>query len=270
VNALGEFLRARRELVSPKEVGIEAGGLRRVPGLRREEVATLAGISADYYLRLEQGRDRNPSVQVLEALARVLQLDETATAHLMTLGGHVPPRDPRESLLPEGVAELIDGWPNNPAYVMNRFTELLAVNRLAAALSPHYRVGVNMLRALFLDPAERELRRDWELMTEESVGTLRASTAADLTNPRLVELVTELSAASERFRQLWSRHDVQVRQSRVHQLTHPVVGEVNLRAHKLTINGTDGLRLVILHAKPGSRDEERLAMLQLVESPAGG
>ncbi|MFL6120255.1 helix-turn-helix transcriptional regulator [Actinophytocola sp.] len=269
MSALGEFLRARRELVTPKDVGLETGGFRRVPGLRREEVATLAGISADYYLRLEQGRDRHPSVQVLDALARVLQLDETATAHLMGLGGHLPPRDPRDPLVPEGIPELIDGWPDNPAYVMSRFTDLLAVNRLAAALSPNYRVGVNMLRRLFLDPAEREMRRDWELMTEESVGTLRASTGADLSNPRLIELVSELSAESERFRLLWSRHDVQVRHSRVHHLTHPVVGDLDLRAHKLIISGTDTVRLVVLHADPGSRDAERLARLQLVASPAG-
>ena len=270
MNPLGEFLRARRELVSPKDVGLEAGGFRRVPGLRREEVATLAGISADYYLRLEQGRDRHPSVQVLHALARVLQLDEAATAHLIGLGGHLPPRDPREPLLPEGMADLIDGWPNNIAYVMSKFTDLLAVNSLAAALSPNYRVGVNMLRALFLDPAERELRRDWESMTEESVASLRNNIGADLANPRLTELVDELSAASERFRLLWARHDVQLRQSRVHHLTHPVVGDLELRAHKLVVSGTDSVRLVVLQAEPGSRDAERLARLQLVESPAGG
>jgi transcriptional regulator with XRE-family HTH domain len=252
VNALGEYLRARRELVSPKDVGIEAGGLRRVPGLRREEVATLAGISADYYLRLEQGRDRNPSVQILDALARVLQLNDSAAAHLLRLGGHLPRPELRDTLVPEGILELIDGWPANPAYVATKFMDVLAVNRLAAAVSPNYRVGVNMLRAVFLDPAERELRRDWETLTEEGVATLRATTGADPADPRLVELVDELSSASERFRQLWSRHDVQPKRGRIHYLRHPVVGDLALRAHKLVISDTDGLLLAVYRAEPGS------------------
>lgn len=260
-NALGEFLRARRQLVTPKDVGIEAGGFRRVPGLRREEVATLAGISADYYLRLEQGRDRNPSTQVLEALARVLRLDAPAAAHLLRLAGRLPPPVPSDVLVPDSIVELIEGWPNNPAYVMSKFTDVLAVNALAAALSPNYRVGVNMLRAVFLDPAERELRRDWESLTEESVAVLRANAGADLSDPRLVELVTEVSSASERFRALWSRHDVQPKRSRTHHLTHPVVGDLTLVSNKLLISGTDGLMLVVLHAAPGSADAERLSRL---------
>lgn len=261
MNALGDYLRARREQVSPKDVGIEAGGSRRVPGLRREEVATLAGISADYYLRLEQGRDRNPSVQVLNALARVLQLNEAASAHLLRLGGHLPRPVMRDSLVPDGIVDLIEGWPNNPAYVMNKFTDVLAVNTLAAALSPNHRVGVNMLRAVYLDPAERALRRDWELMTEEGVAVLRANVGADLSDPRLVELVDELSAASERFRSMWSRHDVRPKVGRVHNFTHPVVGDLDLHSNKLLISGTDGLMLAVLHAAPGSLDAARLAEL---------
>lgn len=267
-NALGEFLRARRELVTPKDVGIEAGGFRRVPGLRREEVATLAGISADYYLRLEQGRDRNPSTQVLEALARVLQLDAAATAHLLRLAGHLPPPLPADSEVPDSILELIAGWPTTPAYVMNRFTEVLAVNPLAAALSPNYRVGVTLLRAVFLDPAERALRRDWETMTEEAVAVLRANAGTDPSNPRLVALVTEMSEASERFRHLWSRHDVQPKLSRTQHLTHPVVGDLNLVSDKLQITGTDGLLLVIFHAAPGSADADRLT--QLATAPSYG
>ena len=260
-NALGEFLRARRELVTPKDVGIEAGGFRRVPGLRREEVATLAGISADYYLRLEQGRDRNPSTQVLDALARVLRLDAPAAAHLLRLAGHLPPPVASDELVPDSIVDLIEGWPTNPAYVMNRFTDVLAVNALAAALNPNYRVGVNLLRAVFLDPAERAFRRDWEVMTEESVAVLRANAGADLSDPRLVELVTEMSAASERFRKLWSRHDIQPKRGRTHHLTHPVVGDLRVSSNKLLISDTNGLLLVVLHAAPGSVDAERLSLL---------
>lgn len=268
MNALGDFLRARREQVSPKDVGIEAGGFRRVPGLRREEVATLAGISADYYLRLEQGRDRNPSAQVLDAVARVLQLTEAATAHLHRLGGQLPRPPLLDSLVPDNIVELIESWPNNPAYVMSKFMDVLAVNALAMALSPNLRVGRNMLRALFLDPAERALRRDWEPLTEEAVPLLRANMGTDLSDPRLVELVDELSAASERFRILWSRHDVVRKRDRVHHLTHPVVGELDLQSNKLLISDTDNLMLVVLHATQGSRNAELLAELGMAESQA--
>jgi transcriptional regulator with XRE-family HTH domain len=268
-NVLGEFLRARRQQVSPKDVGIAAGGFRRVPGLRREEVATLAGISADYYLRLEQGRDRNPSAQVLDALARALRLNDTATAHLLKLGGHLPPPILRDTLVPDSIIEMIEGWPHTPAYVASKFMDVLAVNSLMATLSPNYRVGVNMLRAMFLDPAERALRhRDWEGMTEESVAVLRASVGPDLNDPRLVELVDEVSAASDRFRMLWSRHDVRLKpSSRTHHLTHPVVGELELVGNKLMISGTDGLMLVVLHAAPGSRDADRLGVLGAAPAP---
>jgi transcriptional regulator with XRE-family HTH domain len=262
-NALGDFLRARREQVRPEDVGIRRVGLRRVPGLRREEVAMLAGISSDYYLRLEQGRDRNPSVQVLDALADVLRLDADATAYLIGLAqerSHAAPK-PRASQVPQSILELIDGWPNNPAYVENKYTDVLAVNALAKALSPNYRVGANLLRAVLLDPAERRLRRDWEELTKDGVAAFRAEAGSDVDDPRLMELVGELSVRSERFRQLWARHDVRPRRGRLKPLNHPEVGEIDLRSDKLSIGGTDGLTLVVFHAVPGSRDAELLALL---------
>ncbi|MGW4461647.1 helix-turn-helix domain-containing protein [Micromonospora sp. NPDC004704] len=274
-NALGEFLRARRELVRPEDVGISRGvGMRRVPGLRREEVAMLAGISSDYYLRLEQGRDRNPSIQVLDALATVLQLDPEATAYMIGLTGerasHLrrlaqsSPRrrtSPQLERVPASILQLIDGWPTNPAYVQNRFSDVLAVNSLAAALSPNYAPGVNLLRAVFLDPAERDLRRDWEEVTEEGVANLRALAGPDVDDPRLVELVGELSVRSDRFRRLWGRHDVQPKRGRISRLTHPQVGEIDLQGNKLAIGGTDDLILVVFHAEPGSRNAELLGLL---------
>jgi transcriptional regulator with XRE-family HTH domain len=266
-NALGEFLRARREQVRPEDVGIRRVGLRRVPGLRREEVAMLAGISSDYYLRLEQGRDRNPSVQVLEALADVLRLDADATAYLIGLAQERPRAVPaprqraRTEPVPASIVELIDGWPNNPAYVQNKYTDVLAVNALCAALSPNYAVGVNLLTSVLLDPAERALRRDWDDLTEDGVGILRSELGSDVDDPRLVELVGELSVRSERFRQLWARHDVRPRRGRVSLLTHPEVGDIALQSDKLTIGGTDSMTLVVFHATPGSRDAELLALL---------
>ncbi|MEU3509369.1 helix-turn-helix transcriptional regulator [Streptomyces longwoodensis] len=264
-NALGEFLRARRALVRPEDVGLRGGGIRRVPGLRREEVALLAGISADYYLRLEQGRDRNPSAQVLRSVARVLRLDAGATAHLLAPAR--PPGAPRTAApqepdaVPASVRGLIDGWTRNPAYVQNRYADALAVNRLATALSPNYAPGVNLLRAVFLDPAERALRRDWEELTEEGVAVLRGAVGPDLDGPRLGELVAGLSAASERFRKLWERHDVQPRRGRISRLRHPEVGDLDLYSNKLSIEGADGLTLVVFHAEPGSPSEERLEAL---------
>ncbi|GAA2856247.1 helix-turn-helix transcriptional regulator [Streptosporangium fragile] len=271
-NALGEFLRARRAQVRPEDAGLPGGGLRRVPGLRREEVAMLAGISSDYYLRLEQGRDRNPSEQVLRSLALVLRLDADATAHLIGLagahrGGRRPsartrakrPRTPEQ--VPSSILRLIDGWTGNPAYVQNKFTDLLAVNSLAAALSPNYAPGVNLLQAVLLDEAERDLRRDWERTVEEGVASLRAHVGPDVDNPRLQELVGELSVRSEQFRRLWARHDVQPKRGHIVRLNHPQVGELDLHSDKLTINGTDGLILVVFHAEPGTRNAELLAIL---------
>ncbi|MFC9245708.1 helix-turn-helix domain-containing protein [Streptomyces sp. NPDC057136] len=273
-NALGEFLRARRALVRPEDAGIRGGGLRRVPGLRREEVAMLAGISADYYLRLEQGRDRNPSLQVLEALADVLNLDADATTHLIGLTQARPSRARRPARptdrgrasrkpepVPPGILQLMEGWTSNPAYVENKFTDVLAANALATALSPNYSVGVNLLRALLLDESERKLLRDWEELTEALIAALRANVGPDVDDPRLTELVGELSVRSERFRRLWGRHDVHPKQARVSRLRHPKVGDLELHANKLAIVGTDGLVLKVFHAEPGSRSAELLAIL---------
>jgi transcriptional regulator with XRE-family HTH domain len=225
----------------------------------------LAGISSDYYLRLEQGRDRNPSVQVLEAIAEVLRLDADATEYLLTLAqerSHVPVRArTRTERAPESIVELISGWPNNPAYVQNKYTDVLAVNALCAALSPNYSVGVNMLTALLLDPRERDLRRDWDDLTEEGVAILRSELGPNVDDPRLRELVGDLSVRSERFRRLWARHEVRPRRGRLSQLTHPEVGELDLRSDKLTIGGTDNVTLVVFHAVPGTRDAESLALL---------
>ena len=152
-NALGEYLRARRELVDPADAGLRVMGVRRTPGLRREEVATLAGISADYYLRLEQGRDRNPSPHVLQALARVFGLDAAATQYLLSLSAArpAPPRRPRREVVPAGIRQLLDAL-ELPAFAENRMFDVLAANRLATALSPGIRPGANRLRSVFLDP----------------------------------------------------------------------------------------------------------------------
>src|SRR4051794_10220278 len=181
-NLLGDYLRARRELVTPEQVGIPVLGVRRVPGLRREEVAMLGGISADYYLRLEQGRDRNPSLQVLKSLARVLQLDRTATDYLLGLAAPRPrhrQRRPKRETVPTGIQLLLRSV-GLPAFVEGRYFDVLAANSLAYALIPNVQVGRNRMRSVFLDPAEQALHPDWERDTARLVAGFRESVGSDL------------------------------------------------------------------------------------------
>lgn len=260
---LGDYLRARRELVSPESVGLSTKGQRRVPGLRREEVAVLAGISSDYYLRLEQGRDDNPSLDVLEALAGALLLDETATTYLIGLSApehrRTPRRDRRESV-PVGIRQLV-ATIGLPAFVENRRFDVLAANDLARALSPTLSIGVNRLRALFLDPGEQALCPNTERAMAHQVASFRQSVGSDTDDPRVVELVDELSQASERFRQLWARHDVHANEGTQRAMYHPRVGDITLHKERLHINGADGLSLVVYHAVPGTANAEKLARL---------
>jgi transcriptional regulator with XRE-family HTH domain len=269
---LGEYLRARRELVQPTDLGLPGGGRRRVAGLRREELAMLAGISSDYYLRLEQGRDQNPSAQVLDAIANVLQLDADGVAYLHELGRPQPRKRARSRAdrVPEGTILFLNAL-DMPAFVQSRFMDVLAANRLGQALSPNYRPGVNLLRAVFLDPSDRELHQDWERATEEGVAGLRAIAGSDTDDPRLTELVGELSLRSDRFRQLWARHDVHTRRGGISLLKHPQLGPLTLRHEKLAIAGTNGQLLVAYHADPGSESARSLALLgSLVASAIEG
>ncbi|GAB3577497.1 helix-turn-helix transcriptional regulator [Amycolatopsis endophytica] len=272
-NPLGEYLRARRELVTPEQVNLPVLGTRRVPGLRREEVAMLAGISSDYYLRLEQGRDRNPSAQVLESLARVLRLDDDATAYLLGLGAGKPRRArrrPRKETVPPGIVKLVATL-SLPAFVEGRYFDVLTANPLATALSPRLVVGGNRLRDVFLEPAEQSLYPDWESVTAGLVAGFRRSVGADTDDPRSIELVGELSLVSSRFRQLWARHDVRDRQGVPEplRLDHPQVGELTLNREKLSISGTAGQMLAIYHPEPGT-DADKLALLASATlAPAG-
>src|SRR4051794_118379 len=269
-NALGEFLRARRELVTPEQAGIPTLGVRRVPGLRREEVAMLAGISADYYLRLERGRDRNPSVQVLESIARVLQLDDDHFAHLLTLVAEIPPqrrrRRPRKETPPPGALKLLDSL-TQPAFIEGRYFDILASNRAAKALSPGLRVGGNQLRDMFLDPAEQALHPEWEAVTECFIANLRQAVGSDIDDPRFIELTGELSLASLRFRQLWARHEVRGQRGTPIRINHPQVGEMTLNRERLAIDGAEGVTLIIYHPDAGSSDADKLALLSSAALP---
>lgn len=261
-NGIGEYLRARRELIRPEEVGLPGGGRRKVAGLRREELAMLAGISADYYLRLEQGRDQNPSAQVLNALARVLNLDADSVTYLHELAAArsaQPARRPADRV-PPGTRQLLDELPM-PAFIQNKYFDVLAANRPARALSPSYRPGVNLLRAVFLDPQDRILHDDWDRATSQAVGGLRAATATDPGDPHLTELVGELCLRSDEFRRLWARHDVHRREGGTSRINHPRAGMLHLRHEKLAVSGTDGQLMVVYHAEPGSDSAKALKAL---------
>jgi len=268
-NGLGKFLRARREQLRPEDVGLVGGARRRVAGLRREELALLAGISSDYYLRLEQGRDRNPSPPVLEAIARVFGLDAEATRYLLSLTAARPraPRRPRRETVPAGVLQLLDVL-TLPAFVESRMFEVLAANRLATALSPRIHPGANRLRDIFLDPGERDLLPDWEQALAGMVAAFRTSIAEDAADPRVERLVGELSLASEPFRRLWARHDVKPLAGAPMRMVHPDVGPLELRREKLAIGDSGGQLLVVYHAEPGSGSAAALALLGSLAAPS--
>ncbi|WP_106213587.1 helix-turn-helix transcriptional regulator [Kineococcus rhizosphaerae] len=262
---LADFLRARRELVQPEDVGLPAGSRRRVRGLRREEVALLAGISNEYYLRLEQGRDQHPSEQVVDALARALQLDDEGTAHVLELSRARPRRRAgstthRPERVPDGVRMLLETV-NVPAFVMDRYRDVMAVNRLATALEPALVIGANRMVSLFTDPQARSYHPDWVQNTASVVAQLRADIGADQDDPRFQALVGELSLKSERFRRLWARHDVKAVGSPTGVVNHPVVGELILHREKFAVLGTTSLVVVVYHAEPGTPSAEALAML---------
>lgn len=258
-NRLGGYLRARRELVSPAQAGIPSGGNRRVPGLRREEVALLAGISPDYYLRLERGRDKNPSPQVLASLARVLRLDDVERTYLLGLAAARPraPRRMRPEHVPARVHELLAQLPI-PAFVEGRAFDVLASNPLAVALSPRLRPGHNRLRSLLLDPEEQAFQQDWTKATADFVAALRTTVGDDTDNPRFVELVGELALSSRRFRTLWARHDVRGLDGGTTTVHHPVVGDLRLHRDKLPV---DDVILVVYYPDRNSDSDERLRLL---------
>jgi hypothetical protein len=203
---------------------------------------------------------------VLEALARVLRLDATGTQHLLSLCSARPgaSRRPRREAVPTGIRQLLEVI-NLPAFVESRMFDVLAANRLATAVSPSIRPGVNRLRAVFLDPAERDLYPDWEQAVRSMVAGFRASVGSHVDDPRIVQLVGELSLASEPFRRLWARHDVTALVGGSLRLRHPQVGMLELRREKLPLSDSGGQILAIYHAEPGSQTAR---LLDSLGSPA--
>lgn len=265
---LADFLRARRDQVSPCDVGLPHGGRRRVAGLRREEVAVLAGISTEYYVRLEQGREHRPSAEVLAGIGRALKLNADAVAYMRGLvGGSPSVREPRYGQLDPAIDTLIEGWPLTAAQVHDSGLTVVAANGLARTLSPHFDVGSNTLRALFLEPRMRDFYRDWPEVTAWAARLVRAFVGDD-PSPELVGLVDELSCNSERFRQVWAHHGVKHDGSGLVLVDHPEVGPLDLHFQHLVLPGT-GHVMVTYWADPDSPSADGMRRLADARADAG-
>ncbi|MCM6778382.1 helix-turn-helix transcriptional regulator [Nocardia sp. CDC159] len=259
---LAGFLRTRRSRVDPASVGIPTDRYRRVEGLRREEVAHLSGVSVDYYVRLEQGRATEPSEQVLDALARVLRLDETERGHLYRLARqrHRRPKAPGGRVRPE-LLRVLDLVAEAPALIMNHRLDVLAGNRLAGLLYGRAMPGLNTARHLFLEEAERGLYAEWEHCTLDMVGHLRLAAGKYPEDPGLASLIGELAMGSDRFRRLWARADVRARTHGRKTFRHPLVGVLELHQENFALPDESGMELLVLSALPGSPAEDGLRLL---------
>lgn len=270
---LGRFLRARRGQVRPQDVGLRAGtGVRRTPGLRREELATLAGVSVDYYTRLERGRETRPSPAVVAALGESLQLSDDALHRLHELVALAAGQPPTPSTGPartvrESLRVLLETVRPAPAYVVSRTNDLLAANRpglrLFSGITDWPWERRNITRCMFLHPMGRKLYRDWEKMAAHSAGHLRAVAGADPDMPELAQLVGELVMKSPEFARLWERYDVKERGGGEKHFRHPEVGSLRLSFEVMTVSRTDGQRLVTYQAPPGTPDHDAMLLLDM-------
>ncbi|CAI7977047.1 Helix-turn-helix domain-containing protein [Frankia sp. Hr75.2] len=268
---LGRFLRARRTRVTPADVGLPAGtGLRRTPGLRREELATIAGISVDYYARLERGTETRPSPSVIDALARALRLKEAEYRHLRELATGTdrpatgPAAVPTRSV-PDGISLLLETMRPSPVYVVGRTFGLLTANpgglRLFAGVEDWPSEQRNLARYVFLHPAARDLFDDWNAPAHSCVAWLRGLVGIEPDAPDLTGLVEELLCKSPEFARLWDRYDVEGSTHGRRIFHHPDVGDLTLGFRGMTLNGTSGQHLVAFYAEPGTPDHDAMTLL---------
>ncbi len=272
-NDVREFLVSRRARITPAQAGLRAyGANRRVKGLRREEVALLAGISAEYYVRLERGNVRGVSEDVLDGIARALQLDEADRMHLFDLAraANTSPsrragrRTPQEHVRPV-IQRILDSLVGVPAFVESARLDVLASNRLGEAFyAPHFEDlvrPVNGARFVFLNPRAKEFFLDWDTIANDCVGILRAEAGRDPYDKRLSDLIGELSTRSEEFRVRWAAHNVKLHRTGVKRFHHPVVGELILDFESLDLPGDPGQKLLVYSAEPGSPSRQALDLL---------
>ena len=268
-----EFLVSRRARITPDQAGLSAyGSNRRVKGLRREEVAMLAGISAEYYVRLERGNVRGVSEDVLDGVARALQLDEADRMHLFDLAraANASParrasRSGSQERVRPVVQRILDSLVGVPAFVQSARLDVLAANQLGEAFyAPHYVDlvrPVNGARFVFLNPRAREFFVDWDTIANDCVGMLRTEAGRDPYDKRLSDLIGELSTRSEEFRQRWAAHHVKLHRTGVKRFRHPVVGDLTLDFEALDLPGDPGQRMLVYTAEPGSPSHEGLQLL---------
>ncbi|MFD4336584.1 helix-turn-helix domain-containing protein [Streptomyces anulatus] len=275
---LSEFLRTRRAKLRPGDVGLpEFGRHRRVPGLRREELAQLAGVSVAYYTRLEQGNGRNVSAEVLDAIARALRLTDAESAHLTHLAKparHKKMRRPaRVQRVRKGLLYLLDSMDGIPAYVTGARSDVLAWNAMAAAVFGDWGAlppaGRNWARLVFLSPAYRDLFVNWDSKASDMVSYLRLYAGCHPDDPELSALVGELSVKSDEFRRLWATHNVKEKGHGVKLLRHPLVGELTLSYETLNLPDDEEQHLVTYHAEPGSDSAQSLRLLASWGADAG-
>ncbi|MFH8895310.1 helix-turn-helix domain-containing protein [Streptomyces coeruleorubidus] len=265
---LSEFLRTRRARLKPEDVGLPDFGRRRVPGLRREELAQLAGVSVAYYTRLEQGNGRNVSAEVLDAIARALRLTGAEHAHLTHLAKpkqHKKKQTARAQQVRPALRHLLDSIDTVPAYVVGRRSDILAWNRMAAALFGDWAElpapERNWARLVFLRPDYRELFVEWDQKAADIVGLLRMDAGCHPDDPKLSALVGELSVKSEEFRRLWAAHDVKEKSYGVKRMRHPLVGDLTLSFETFRLVDESEQSLITYHAEPGSPSAEALRLL---------
>ncbi|BCY10679.1 helix-turn-helix transcriptional regulator [Actinoplanes sp. L3-i22] len=268
---LGDFLRRCRAGLTPEAAGLPGPSSgRRVRGLRREEVARLAGVSTDYYTRLEQGRHASPSTAVVEALARVFRLDPAACGHLADLARPVrrQPRQPQTQRVRPAMRQFIASMTGHPALILGRRTDVLAANDLARALLTDWTLlppaQRNYTRWIFLDPAAREMFVDWAAVAAESVGTLRLYAGRNPDDLRLGELVKELKEKSPEFGTWWTAHQVHERTHGFKRMNHPAVGPITLHFEAMTLSGDAEQTLFVYHTDPGSPSQDNLRLLTML------
>ncbi len=269
-NHLGEFLRARRTQLAPASVGLRVDGRRRVSGLRREEVADLAGLSTDYYTRLEQGRERHPSRSVLDALATALLFDDEALRYLRSVAEHSSRRRRRHAERPRldpHLLALLDLWTTTPAIVLDNLTNVVGANQLGRALYAGRGHRDCLARLVFLDPDARTFYADWEAVAHATVASLRVAGGADPDDPELIALVGELSVCNEEFGRLWGQAQVRAKTRGTVVLRHPLVGDLDLRYESLTVNASAGLTIKVFHPAPGTGAADALALLGSLSAP---
>ncbi|MFF3653093.1 helix-turn-helix domain-containing protein [Streptomyces sp. NPDC002181] len=259
--ALGEFLHARRAALRPQDIGLASCGVRRVSGLRREEVAVLADVNVDYYARLEQGRERHPSPQVLDALAHALRLRPDAHAHLHRLAGSAPADRPATDQLDPALLQLLDGFAGSPAFVVNAALDILAANPLARALHSPFSPADNLARMVFLDRAGRDFYTDWASASRGTAGHLREATGMAPDDSRLRELVRTLTTRSPDFARLWTTHEVLAKTRDAKHLHHPVVGPLTLTYQSFDVRAAPGQQLIVYQAAPGTPTDRALTRL---------